>query len=233
MIEGMIIDNKREMNKTLTLSADAFLKMKRLRLLRVFCRLNCCDLTYLSNELRLLDWTGCPLRSLPSSFQPKYIVILLLPYSNIEQLWTENIPLYKLKVLNLEGSKNLIKAPDFTTAPNLEILVLEGCTRLIYVHPSVGVLTRLKLLNLRGCKSLRSFPTKIGMESLEKLILSDCSKLQSFPEIDGKMECLLRLYLDGTSIQQLPSSIGNLSNLLLLNLEDCRNLVSLPGSIGR
>ncbi|MFQ6635421.1 hypothetical protein Gotur_012082 [Gossypium turneri] len=132
----------------------------------------------------------------------------------------------------LEGSKNLIKAPDFTTAPNLEILVLEGCTRLIYVHPSVGVLTRLKLLNLRGCKSLRSFPTKIGMESLEKLILSGCSKLQSFPEIDGKMECLLRLYLDGTSIQQLPSSIGNLSSLLLLNLEDCRNLVSLPGSIG-
>ncbi|PPD75358.1 hypothetical protein GOBAR_DD27718 [Gossypium barbadense] len=142
------------------------------------------------------------------------------------------VPLYKLKVLNLEGSKNLIKAPDFTTAPNLEILVLEGCTRLIYVHPSVGVLTRLKLLNLRGCRSLRSFPTKIGMESLEKLILSGCSKLQSFPEIDGKMECLLRLYLDGTSIQQLPSSIGNLSSLLLLNLEDYRNLVSLPGSIG-
>ncbi|KAG4122929.1 hypothetical protein ERO13_D11G297250v2 [Gossypium hirsutum] len=232
MIEGMIVDNKREMNKTLTLSADAFLKMKRLRLLKVFCQSNCRDLTYLSNELRLLDWMGCPLRSLPSSFQPKYIVILLLSYSNIEQLWTKNIPLYKLKVLNLEGSKNLIKAPDFTTAPNLEILVLEGCTRLIYVHPSVGVLTRLKLLNLRGCKSLRSFPTKIGMESLEKLILSGCSKLQSFPEIDGKMECLLRLYLDGTSIQQLPSSIGNLSSLLLLNLKDCRNLVSLPGSIG-
>ncbi|PPD75492.1 hypothetical protein GOBAR_DD27572 [Gossypium barbadense] len=231
MIEGITIDNKREMSETFTLSADAFLKMKRLRLLKILCRTNCYDLTYLSNELRLLDWMGCPLRSLPSSFKPESLVILLLPYSKIEQLWKENIPLYKLKVLNLKGSENLIKAPDFTTIPNLEILVLEGCTRLVYVHPSVGVLTRLKLLDLRGCKNLRSFPTKIGMEPLEKLILSGCSNLKSFPEIDGKMECLLELYLDGTGIKELPISIGNLSSLVLLNLKDCRNLADLPGSI--
>ncbi|KAK8272454.1 hypothetical protein V6Z12_D11G333600 [Gossypium hirsutum] len=232
MIEGITIDNKREMSETFTLSADAFLKMKRLRLLKILCRTNCYDLTYLSNELRLLDWMGCPLRSLPSSFKPESLVILLLPYSKIEQLWKENIPLYKLKVLNLKGSENLIKAPDFTTIPNLEILVLEGCTRLVYVHPSVGVLTRLKLLDLRGCKNLRSFPTKIGMEPLEKLILSGCSKLQSFPEIDGKMECLLELCLDGTNIKELPSSIGNLRRLELLNLKDCKSLRSLPIKIG-
>ncbi|KAK8329560.1 hypothetical protein V6Z12_A11G329600, partial [Gossypium hirsutum] len=217
---------------TLTLSRDAFLKMKRLRLLKILCRSNCCDLTYLSNELRLLDWMGCPLRSLPSSFKPENLVILLLPYSNIEQLWKENVLLYKLKVLNLEGSENLIKAPDFTTTPNLEILDLEGCTRLVYVHPSVGVLTRLKLLNLRGCKSLRSFPTKIGMLSLEKLILSGCSKLQSFPEIDGKMECLLELCFDGTNIKELPSSMGNLGRLKVLNLKDSKSLGSLPIKIG-
>ncbi|XP_040936014.1 disease resistance-like protein CSA1 [Gossypium hirsutum] len=175
---------------------------------------------------------GCLLRSLPSSFQPENVVILLLSYSNIEQLWRENIPLYKLKVLNLKGSKNPIKTSDFTTAPNLETLVLEGCTRLVYVHPSVRDLKRLKLLNIRGCKSLRSFPTKIGMESLEKLIFSGCSNLESFSEIDGKMECLLELHLDGMGIKGLPISIGNLSSLVLLNLKDCRNLVSLPESIG-
>ncbi|KAA3472431.1 TMV resistance protein N-like [Gossypium australe] len=224
--------NNREMSETLTLSTDAFMKMKRLRLLKILCQSNCCDLTYLSNELRLLDWMGCPLRSLPSSFKPENLVILLLPYSNIEQLWKENIPLYKLKVLNLKGSENLIKAPDFTTAPNIEILVLEGCTRLVYVHPSVGVLTRLKLLNLRGCKSLRSFPTKIGMESLQQLILSGCSKLQSFPVIDGKMECLLELCFDGTNIKELPFSIGNLRRLKVLNLKDCKSLRSLPIKFG-
>ncbi|TYI79559.1 hypothetical protein E1A91_D05G029400v1 [Gossypium mustelinum] len=232
MIEGIIMDNKREMSETLTLSADVFLKMKRLRLLKILCRTNCYDLTYLSNELRLLVWTGCPLRSLPSSFKPENLVILLLPYSNIEQLWNENMPLYKLKVLNLKGSEKLIKAPNFTTAPNLEILVLEGCTRLVYVHPSVGVLTRLKLLNLRGCKSLRSFPTKIRMESLEMLSLSGCSNLQSLPEIDGKMECLLELCFDGTNIKELPSSIRNLRRLKVLNLKDCKSLKSLPIKIG-
>ncbi|KAH1083941.1 hypothetical protein J1N35_023702 [Gossypium stocksii] len=220
------------MSETFTLSSDAFLKMKRLRLLKILCQTNCYDLTYLSNELRLLDWEQCPLRSLPSSFKPKNLVILLLLYSNIEQLWKENIPLYKLKVLNLKGSENLIKAPDVTTTPNLEIFVLEGCTRLVYVHPSVGVLTRLKLLNLRGCKSLRSFPTRIGMESLEKLTLSGCSKLQSFPEIDRKMECLLELCFDGTNIKELPSSIGNLKRLKVLNLKDCKSLRSLPIKIG-
>ncbi|XP_052876902.1 disease resistance protein RPV1-like [Gossypium arboreum] len=232
IIEGLIIDNKRELNKTLTLNGDIFLKMKRLRLLKVHCLPNCCDLTYLSNELRLLEWSGYSLRSLPLGFQPENLVVLLLPYSNIEQLWKENTPLYKLKVLNLKGSENLIKAPDVTTAPNLEILVLEGCTRLVYVHPSVGVLTRLKLLNLGGCKSLRSFPTRIGMESLEMLTLSGCSKLQSFPEIDGKMECLLEVCFDGTNIKELPSSIGNLRRLEVLNLKDCKSLRSFPTKIG-
>ncbi|XP_052877352.1 TMV resistance protein N-like [Gossypium arboreum] len=151
---------------------------------------------------------------------------------DVYHVLTKNTLLYKLKVLNLKGSENLMKTPNFATTPNLEILVLEGCTRLANVHPSVGVLKRLKVLNVRGCKSLRSFPTKIGMESLEKLILSGCSNLESFSEIDGKMECLLELYLDGTCIKELPFSIGNLSSLVLLNLKGCRNLVSLPSSIG-
>ncbi|XP_052877539.1 disease resistance protein RPV1-like [Gossypium arboreum] len=93
-------------------------------------------------------------------------------------------------MMNLKGSQNLIKTPDFTTASNLEVLILEGCTKLVDVHPSIGVLKSLKLLNLRDCKSLRTLPTKIGMESLETLILSGCSSLARFPEIDRKMERL-------------------------------------------
>ncbi|KAK5787081.1 hypothetical protein PVK06_041732 [Gossypium arboreum] len=180
----------RESTKMLNLSVDTFSKMKKLRLLKVLCLSNCDDLKYLSNELRLLDWTGYPLKYLPSSFQPNNLIALLLPYSHIEQLWKENRPLYKLKMMNLKGSQNLIKTPDFTTASNLEVLILEGCTKLVDVHPSIGVLKSLKLLNLRDCKSLRTLPTKIGMESLETLILSGCSSLARFPEIDRKMERL-------------------------------------------
>nr|XP_012466198.1 unnamed protein product [Gossypium raimondii] len=197
MIEGIIIDNKRESNKMLNLSVNTFLKMKKLRLLKVLCLSNCDDLKYLSNELRLLDWTGYPLRYLPSSFQPDNLVALLLPYSHIQQLWKGNRPLFNLKIMNLSGSQNLIKTPDFTTASNLEVLILKGCTKLVDVHPAIGVLKSLKLLNLKDCKSLRTLPTKIGMESLETLILSGCSSLVRFPEIDGKMERLKTLDLSG------------------------------------
>ncbi|GMI79716.1 hypothetical protein like AT5G36930 [Hibiscus trionum] len=228
VIEGMIIDNKRELKETLKFNVDAFSKMKRLRLLKVCCLFSCNDLKYLSNELRLLDWEGYPLRSLPSSFQPDNLVALLLPHSHIEQLWKGNPPLYRLKVLNLRRSKNLIKTPDLTTAPNLEILIFECCIRIIDVHPSIGALRRLKLLNLKGCKSLRNLPTKIGMESLEALILSGCSKIQRFPEIDGKMECLKTLNLSGChEVENFPSRVGGCKSLKTLNLSGCYKVLSL------
>ncbi|OMO53430.1 hypothetical protein COLO4_36740 [Corchorus olitorius] len=221
-----------EHRKMFTRNADAFMKMKKLRLLKVCNLPNSHDLKYLSNALRLLDWTGYPFRSLPSRFQPDNLVALLLPCSRIEQLWNGNILLEKLKFVNLEGSMNLIRTPDFTMAPNLESLILESCVNLVDVHPSIGLLRRLKLLNFRGCKSLSSLPTKIGMKSLETLILSGCSNLERLPDqIDGKMECLVELHLDGTGVGHLSSAIGHLSGLVLLNLKDCRNLASLPSSI--
>ncbi|XVF04214.1 hypothetical protein REPUB_Repub05bG0063100 [Reevesia pubescens] len=239
-VEGMVIEyNKWEQNKAFTLSADPFLKMKKLRLLRVLYLPNSHDLKYLSDELRLFEWIGYPLKSLPSSFQLDNLVALLLPYSRIEQLWKGKRPLYKLKLVNLESSLNLIKTPDFTLAPYLESLILEGCTRIVEVHPSIGVLKSLKLLNLRDCKSLRSLPAKIGMQSLEKLILSGCSNLQRILEIDGDMKYLRDLYLDGTknlqqveyleeldlsetAIGELQSFIFQFKNLKVLSLNGCK-----------
>ncbi|PPR92040.1 hypothetical protein GOBAR_AA28643 [Gossypium barbadense] len=171
---------------------------------------------------------------------------LLLPYIHIEQLWKGNRPLCKLKMINLKGSEYLIKTPDFTTAPELEALIMEGCTRLVNVHPSIRVLKMLKLLNLRDCKSPRSLPTRIGMESLEILILSGCSSLIRFPEIDGKMESLKTLDLSGcykikylplnlqqiefleeldlseTAITEPPSLIFQLENLKVLSFNGCK-----------
>ena len=37
--------------------------------------------------------------------------------------------------MSLKHSENLIRTPDFTGAPNLEQLILEGCTRLHEIHP--------------------------------------------------------------------------------------------------
>ncbi|TYI03619.1 hypothetical protein ES332_A11G352200v1 [Gossypium tomentosum] len=241
VIECMIIDNKRESSKMLNLSIETFSRMKKLRLLKVLCVSNCDDIKYLSNELRLLDWTGYPLRYLPPSFQPDNLVALLLPYSHIEQLWKGNRPLYKLKMINLKGSQNLIKIPDFTTASNLEVLILEGCTKLVDVHPTIGVLKSLKLLNLRDCKSLRNLPTKIGMESLETLILSGCSNLVRFPEIDRKMKHLKTLDLSGCyRVENLSENLqqaklrSNLSSLFKVILGRRKNPMPrmLPSLLG-
>ncbi|XP_040960352.1 TMV resistance protein N-like [Gossypium hirsutum] len=165
-------------------------------------------------------------------------------------------PLYKLKIISLKGSQNLIKTPNFTTAPYLEVLInMEGCTRLVDVHPSLGVLKRLKLLNIRDCKSLRSLPTKIGMESLETLILSGCSNLARFPEIDGKMEhlktldlsdcykveylpeslhqaeSLEELDLSKTAIKEPPSFISQLKNLKVLYFDGCKGPCKLKRNL--
>ncbi|KAL4380033.1 hypothetical protein GQ457_02G035970 [Hibiscus cannabinus] len=157
---------------------------------------------------------GLPLALEVLGFRPDSLVALLLSYSRIEQLWRTNMPLYKLKVLNLKGSKNLLKTPDFTTAPNLETLVLEGCIRIVDVHPSIGVLSSLKHLNLRSCKSLRNLPTEIGIESLETLILKDCRNFISLPSSIGGCKCLKTLDLSGCNkVENLP---GNLQQAELL-----------------
>ncbi|PPR92115.1 hypothetical protein GOBAR_AA28561 [Gossypium barbadense] len=216
-----ILTKNTELSKMLNLSADAFSKMKNLRLLKVLCLSDCDYFNFLSNELRLLDWKGCPLRLLLSSFQPDNLVALLLPYSHVKQLWKGNRPLYKLKMMNLEGSQNLIKTPDFTTASNLEVLILEGCTKLVDVHPSIGVLKSLKLLNLRDCKSLRTLPTKIGMQSLETLILSGCSSLVTLPTKIG-MQSLETLILSGcSSLVRFPEINGKMERLKTLDLSGC------------
>ncbi|KAK9016371.1 hypothetical protein V6N11_078872 [Hibiscus sabdariffa] len=149
------------------------------------------------------------------------LVAFLLPYSRIEQLWKENIPLHKLKVLNIKRSKNLIKTPDFTTAPNLEILISEGCIRIVDVHPSIGVLSRLKILNLRSCKSLRNLPIKIGIVSLETLILKDCRNLISLPSSIGGCKILKTLDLSGCfKVDTLPENLQQVELLEELDLSE-------------
>ena len=80
------------------LSAEAFTKMKFLRFLKIGYVQPPQDLiggpiqlpqglNYLSNELRIIDWHGYPLISMPTSFQPNKLVELRMHYSDIKQLW--------------------------------------------------------------------------------------------------------------------------------------------------
>nr|XP_023923648.1 TMV resistance protein N-like [Quercus suber] len=212
-----------------TWNPDTFLKMYNLRFLEVYCIYHVP--TCLPGNLRILDWTGYPSKSLPSSFQSKELVRLHLLESKIELLWIGIKNFDKLKFINLSYSSNLIISPELTGVPNLEELILEYCTSLHELHPSVAILKKLVLLKLGRCTNLSCLPRNFEMDSLMTLDLSHCSMLKKIPEFVGNMECLQSLILDCTSIMELPSSVGSLIGLTSLSLHGCDDLVCLPSTI--
>ena len=44
-------------------------------------------LSFLSSELRLMNWPGYPLKVMPRNFHPNKLVELIMPHSHIKQLW--------------------------------------------------------------------------------------------------------------------------------------------------
>jgi hypothetical protein len=130
-----------------------------------------------------------------------------------------------LKVLNLSNSIYLTKSPDFSQVPQLEILILEGCTSLVKVHESIGYLKRLVLLNLERCKNLENLPSSISNLKILKLLLvlllsqlGSGFKLEKLPtsnwgEMLYALGSLTTLKVENTAIKQLPSSFSLLENL--------------------
>ncbi|XP_021802340.1 protein SUPPRESSOR OF npr1-1, CONSTITUTIVE 1-like, partial [Prunus avium] len=168
---------------------------------------------YLSNKLRVIDWGNCELQYLPSSFQPKYLVLFSMPCSRIKQLGDGCKNLAKLMSLNLTGCKFLAKIPDLSGMENLKYLTLSGCKSLIEVDSSIGFHDKLATLDLSRCTNLVNFPPMIRLKSLEMLILSGCKRLENFPEIVDKMDSLRGLEIQESGIRELPSSIAYLSGL--------------------
>ena len=85
-------------DKNELISAEVFSKMKYLRFLKFGCEEPLQGfnrghvqlpkgLSYLSNELRVIDWHGYPLLSMPTNFQPIKLVELRMHYSDIKKLW--------------------------------------------------------------------------------------------------------------------------------------------------
>ncbi|XP_062003591.1 uncharacterized protein LOC133721072 isoform X2 [Rosa rugosa] len=226
-VEGLFLSSPEK--EEMPLDDDPFSSMRNLRLLKIY-NVNFLDVhfSYVSKNLRLLEWHKCPLESLPSNFKSDKLVEFKMPDSRIKKLWNETLSLRLLLLMDLSNCQYLATTPDFSKVPNLERLILEGCTELSIVHPTIGDLQQLFFLNLKGCASLESLPHSIRLRSLRIFFLSGCSKLEHFPEIVGNMDALSELYLDGTAIRELPLSIQHLEGLVLLNLSGCRNLPSLP-----
>ncbi|GJX69097.1 NB-ARC domains-containing protein [Tanacetum coccineum] len=250
--------------------ATDFAHMKKLRILKIHQKENYAheselksynvifsgSLYFLSNELSLFCWHGCPFKYLPSNFYPENIVAIDLSYSHIKQIWTTPKCLKRLNVMKLRHCCSLTITPDFSEITNLEELSLEGCVNLVKVHPSIGMLKRLVVLNMRDCRRARSFPSKVEMDSLQVLNLSGCLNINQLPEafwsrwwtsipsfiwnqqhpqrslsLEG-LHMLKSLNLSNCNLEEVPDAIGGLSFLKKLNLEG-NNFTSLPRSLSQ
>ncbi|KAG7568313.1 Leucine-rich repeat [Arabidopsis thaliana x Arabidopsis arenosa] len=125
----------------------------------------------LPSTLRLLHWDAYPLTTLSPRFPVDCLVELHLRYSNLESLWDGTPFLLKLRMLDVTGSKNLRKLPDFSSAPKLEELITKGCMRLERFPDTIGSLSSLKKLDVSHCDCLMDLEMIIGeLPTLQKPI---------------------------------------------------------------
>ncbi|XP_076947498.1 disease resistance protein Roq1-like [Bidens hawaiensis] len=247
-IKAIVISNLKKLDARAAF--DAFTSMRKLRLLHASTRRmvllvrgssraslqwimegsGCQE--YLPCNLKWLTWDYFNLESWPVDFQAKKLVGLQIRHSSLVDLCsTRDIKfLGRLKFLDLSFSSHLIRTPNFGCLPHLRKLILEFCSSLVEVHPSIRVHSNLVHLNLRYCDKLESLPLSLEMISLEFLNLSGCSKLTRIPDFVG-MTKLLELDLSHNSVKELPSSIGDLPRLTYLDICNCKNLTSIPSSI--
>ncbi|KAM5569730.1 hypothetical protein ABKV19_016974 [Rosa sericea] len=191
-----------------------------------------CHIDYLSNQLRWLDWRGCPLQSFPSDFHANKLVKFNIPGSReLTRLWEGRKNFSWLTCMNLSRCKSLTELPDFSGIPNLKELNLSGCSSLVKIPDSVGLLDKLVTLNTYFCHNLVLFPREIKWKSLETLCISFCNSLEGFSEVTEEMDSLRSLDLSSTRIKELHPSIKKLTGLEELILYNCQNLGTLPCSI--
>ena len=93
------------------LHAEAFSKMKNLRLLKIGNEKFQQDfingtmqlpksLNYLPDELRIIEWHGYPFKSMPTSFEPNKLVELRMRCSYIKHLWKGIMVRFSLKQMS-------------------------------------------------------------------------------------------------------------------------------------
>ncbi|XP_056172980.1 disease resistance protein RPV1-like isoform X2 [Syzygium oleosum] len=210
-------------------------------------------------NVRWLHWQGCPRDCEAISIHLENLLIVDLSWSMVTESWGgwKGIKMECLKVLNLTGCAGLLVTPSFSCYPNLEILILERCSRLVHLDPSINDLKLLVTLNLKFCSELSMLPVEMdGMNALEELLIdgtsvrelpasigklvqlqilsaTNCFSLVQLPGSVSELKTLSVLALDNAKVLELPDSIGDLGELRRLSLRDCRGLGKLPESIGK
>ncbi|KAL8128049.1 hypothetical protein AgCh_014842 [Apium graveolens] len=220
-IEGLVLDLTQATNKQI--DSQIFERLPKLRLLEI---LNVHDIKgHFRNsfqELRCIHWSYSTWTRIPSSFRPRNLISILMPFSNFKMLWDEDMHFASLKMINVEYSLNLKTTPNFENSKSIEWLYFRGCESLLKVHLSIRELTGLYVL-----------AESTGQSSeLCYLYLGHCSNLRQLPEQLGGTKWLKELDASHTAIEELPDSITQLKELVYLKLDGCKKLRKLPDQIG-
>ncbi|KFK26757.1 hypothetical protein AALP_AA8G289500 [Arabis alpina] len=160
-----------------------------------------------------LYWENCPLRFMPSNFNPELLVRLTMTESKLEKLWEGVQSLTNLTWMDLSNCESLKEIPDLSKATNLVWLDLSGCKNLKVIP---------------GCNNVKEIPNLSNPSNLEKLVLDNCTSLVKLPSSIRHLDKLEALSMIGcTSLEDLPTNI-NLESLTSLNLSGCSRLTSFP-----
>ncbi|KAK3431312.1 hypothetical protein EUGRSUZ_E03177 [Eucalyptus grandis] len=189
-------------------------------------------------KLRWLRWRGCPRDFEATELNLTELVILDLSWSKVTKDWGgwRKIKMEQLKVLNLTSCTDLLISPEFSSFPNLEILILERCSWLVHLDPSIGGLEKLLCLNLKSCTELNRLPAELGaLKALKELLIDEISVHHIFLQSDSEevehLTSLSILSANNSNITKIPSGVG--SKLRRLSLRNCHWIQKLPESIGQ
>ncbi|XP_040934209.1 disease resistance protein RPV1 isoform X1 [Gossypium hirsutum] len=183
-------------------------------------------------KLRYFCWDYFPFKTL-SNFNSKNLVVLILRYDNMEQLWNEDdhMDLVNLRVFDISFSKKLRKIPNLLGAINLEILDCKWCESLLEL-PCLNHLASLRQdkfpqvpnpfcdLNLSRT-GIEEVPDSIEhlrklQEFLRERDLNHCPMIK-FPRIPRS---LIKINLSGTQIDEVSLPLDSRS-LRELDLSYC------------
>lgn len=164
------------------------------------------------------------------------------------------VRLSSLRVLDLSGSMFEAIPSAITKLALLEVLILDGCDRLVALSDEMGRMSSLLRLSCKDCVSLiglgggvrnltmlndvcfddctmlETISEVFLLPNLQKLSLKGCESILYFPQEVEALRSLQVLELEGCGLLELPEGIREWKCLETLNLEWC-SIKSLPSGI--